>query len=315
MENPVTTSIVVASHRGDLVKNLVEALALQCRDREYREVIVVADYPVDNHQNLYPWVRWLEIADTSISLKRNAGVTKARGNVIGFTDDDCRPRPEWIDSAERYLKEHGDMAGVEGKTIVPADPSEPGLTREFRRLEKPGFRTNNIFYRKDVFSSVGGFDERFTVQREDIDLAFTVLANGYRLGYDNSIVVEHEVRTDAKWDLLKNCINRRFDPLLYKKHPRNYRDWVGSPVPRSLLAIALLYLIALASLLVYPAVFPATIAAVISVIFLLGWRRSRKGTDRIASLIREWCSFAAAPFVVGYALVYGSLRYRKLLFF
>jgi GT2 family glycosyltransferase len=250
------------------------------------EVIVVADYPIEAHTSSYPAVRWMYCPDKSIPKKRNAGIALSLGNIIAFIDDDCVPAGDWAVHAIRYLEDNPDKAGVAGTTVVERREEISYPLAEFKRLETPSFRTNNIFYRREAIARAGGFDERFCLQREDADLAFSILEAGLSIGFSADVGVIHRCRENERWDLLKNCLNRRFDPLLYKKHAR-----LGAQFA----AAAALFFVACA--------------------LAMGIKRNRLARVSAAQILRDWLSYMAAPFVLMAALAYGSIKYRKLLLF
>ena len=45
--------------------------------------------------------------------------------------------------------------------------------------------------RKQVFVEVGGFDERFPNNYNDVDLCLRIMRSGYRIVYDASVVLRH----------------------------------------------------------------------------------------------------------------------------
>jgi glycosyltransferase involved in cell wall biosynthesis len=316
MDNPSAidpkVSVVIASHRPALLPGLLSALARQTAAPADFEIIAVCDYPAENLQAEHPGVFFHYVNNRSISAKRNAGVRSARAAAVAFIDDDCVPSTDWIEAGTGYLSAHPDAAAVEGFTTIENTPFSLPAVREYRRLEHPGFRTNNIFYRKQPLVDAGGFDERFTVQREDIDLAFSVLARGCLIMQSADIRVMHRLRKNEPWDLLKNCVNRRFDPLLLKKHPRRYREFIGSPFPRSLLMVLGFHALAAALLFAGMPFFIGGLLAGAAAITVLTLRRCGRGCSA-ASLLTEWISCWLAPPLLLGTLVYGSLRYRKFL--
>jgi GT2 family glycosyltransferase len=308
-------SIVVASHRSVYIKDLADAFAGQEYFGDFAvEVIIVADYPVEEYQRRYPAVRWIFLEDAGISVKRNAGSKVARGEVLAFIDDDCVPAAGWAGQGLFYLDNNKDAAGCEGRTILECE-AVAAPAAEFKRLEKAGFRTNNIFYKKSVFESAGGFDERFTFQREDADLAFSVLSLGHTIGYCPEAMVTHRVRRNENWDLLKNCVNRRFDPLLYKKHPALYRKHIGSPIPPGIGCIMAFHVLFLFALVVSIALWPVAAAVDCLTALALSVRRNRNGKNGLLWVVRDFISFSIAPFVILGVLLYGSVKYRKFLMF
>lgn len=312
-------SVVVASHRPNLIGQLLASLQQQTAAQRSMvfEIIIVTDYQNGSLQSQHPTVTWLFLSTASISAKRNAGVYLARGSLLAFIDDDCHADPSWIATGVAYLAAHPEAAAVEGHTTIATSHTGNRLTsREYRRLEKPGYRTNNLFFRKAVFLSLGGFDKRFTVQREDVDLAFSALKQGYAIHYYREIAVEHLFRHWERWDLLKNCWNRRFDPLLYKKHPREYRQHIRTPFPPTLLLL-LPVLFLLLALLLLPFHLKQWLRLTATFAMLLfsatGLRRTGLHPLSPVAWFFETVQLIIAPLVMLGALVYGSCRYRKLL--
>ncbi|MFW5784887.1 MAG: glycosyltransferase family 2 protein [Chitinispirillaceae bacterium] len=303
-------SVVIASHRPNYIREAVSAVDRSATASGLGvQTIVVADYDVTQFSD--SGAEWYFIDDRSISAKRNLGVNKAEASIIAFVDDDCKVDESWISTGYRFLSDNPRVAAVEGKTTVETPGYAPGMIREYRRLEKPGYRTNNIFYRKNSFVDAGGFDTRFTVQREDLDLAFTILSRGECIAYCEDMKVLHRFRENEWWDLLKNGINRRFDPLLFRKHPRMYRETVKSPIPGSIFLLLIAHLLVLANsgtVLFYPALFFD-----IALTVVLAARRSGAGKIGAVRFLPELFCVALAPFVFFFSLVYGSFKFGKLL--
>ncbi|MBD3421122.1 MAG: glycosyltransferase [Chitinivibrionales bacterium] len=305
-------SVIVASHRPEYIAGCVESLRIARKACPHSEIIVVADYQIQAWAGRFPDAFWVYHNHRGIPHKRNAGVARAQGNYIAFVDDDCRPAEHWLIHALRYFGRHPDCAGVEGKTSIENTACGSPMYTQFKRLEKRGYRTNNIVYRKQVFYEAGGFDERFVYQREDIDLAFRILDLGYRIDYCEHMHIEHAFRADDSWDLLKNCWNRRFDPLLYQKHPRRSRDHFRSPWTPSLLTLGLGDLAAISLCLLRGKSTAATGCLLNGLVHIVvSQRHSRRMSagSRMLSLLE----FGLAPVVLALALAHGSVRFRKLL--
>ena len=307
----IAVSVIIASHRPNLVTGLLQSLSQQSIGAEEYEVIVVSDYQNSSLNLQFPLVNFYYLPDKSISRKRNAGVAVSKGDILAFIDDDCIAGSDWILSGIKYLTEHPHTAAVEGQTIIERSTEHTGAYREYRRLEKPGFRTNNVFYRKSVFLEVGGFDERFTVQREDIDLAFSVMERGYKIDYEQTIRVEHRFRHWENWDLLKNCRNRFFDPLLYKKHPENYRVHIKTPCPPSQIILLIVYLLSLLNINTRSHFKWFSLVATVAITGVS--IRRVGGRFSFHQLFTTIVEVTISPLVLLGALLYGSIRFRKLL--
>jgi glycosyltransferase involved in cell wall biosynthesis len=309
----IKVSIIVSSHREVTIDEFVSSF----NSKEWGvlpvEIIIVADYDISTYTEKYPHIRWLYVPDKNIPVKRNRGIKEAKGEICAFIDDDCRPGKEWVQKAVEFLNANPEIAGVEGATRIDDCDKKEGAYKEFKRLEKQGYRTNNIFYRCKILRQVNMFDERFAFQREDVDLAYSIIESGYSIGYSPEIKVFHIFRKHEKWDLLKNCINRRFDPLLYGKHKKMYRHYIGTPYPPGILLIFALYLVSVPVMVIMSKLVLPLIILNLFVNILFTVRRAGlpMPTD-IAQWIRELISFIVSPFVLIGALIYGSLRFRQL---
>ena len=310
----VKVSIIVPSHRPEFIRELLCALRKQDFDKELSEIIIVTDYILDSLPDEYPEVIWKFLGNRSISAKRNLGVSASSGEIVAFIDDDCIPEIDWLSQGAGYLRTHKDAEAVEGLTTIGQSHKITGVIKEYRRLEKPGFRTNNIFYRKEIFLKAGGFDERFTVQREDLDLAFKVLELGGKIDHNPDIKVKHRFRHWERWDLLKNCWNRRFDPLLYRKFPERYRKQIGSPFPPGIVTLLGAYIV-LPFLFWKGSFIGLVLYANMVLIVVLAAKRTGAGQFALKRFIYETISVIVAPLVLFGALVYGSLRFKKILLF
>jgi GT2 family glycosyltransferase len=307
-------SIIVASHRPEYIADCAASLCSQELPPDCSlDAVVVADYPVDALAARFTGIRWLYHADRSIPAKRNRGIATARGSIIGFIDDDCRAHPAWAASAAAYLAQHPRASGVEGKTDIAISGQVDGKAAQFKRLERPGFRTNNIAYRSAAIASVNGFDERFFEQREDMDLAFSVLAGGGAIDICESMQVVHAMRPGEPWDLLKNCVNRRFDPLLHKKHRRLYRRHIRTPWTPMIALMGATHILLAAALVCAPAWgIPAT-AVDAAVALALALRRNAGGRPRTARVAADALAYLLSPPALLGALVLGSIRCRTIL--
>jgi cellulose synthase/poly-beta-1,6-N-acetylglucosamine synthase-like glycosyltransferase len=257
--------VVPTCKRPDLLKRCLQALTQQDLDPTCYEVIVVDDAVCDSNRELVEQIAHCEARCFTIryvpvtgkhgpAAARNTGWRTARGEIIAFTDDDCIPTSGWL-RAGLAAFEPG-VIGVSGKLVVPMRDNPTDYERNASHLETSEFITANCFYRRECLEAIGGFDERFTTAwREDSDLLFTLL--NHRSSYVQSAfvfvhdaVVIHPVRP-AQWGIsLKQQRKSMFNALLYKKHPRLYREKIQATPPwhyYGIVGVLLLLLIAVLS--------------------------------------------------------------------
>ena len=219
-------SVVVPTRfRETRLAFLLDALAAQTLARERYEVIVVrADDALDGPLTEPPEgfeVSFLS-ARRGVARQRNAGWRAARAPLVAFTDDDCRPAPDWL---ERVVAAAGDPAVfVQGRT--EPDPDERGQLRGLARtMDVDEFDvwapTCNMAYPRQLLERLGGFDERFVeAWGEDTDLAWRARETGARQEYREEILVWHAVHSRTLAAAIRDGARRNAIPMVVARHPR-----------------------------------------------------------------------------------------------
>jgi glycosyltransferase involved in cell wall biosynthesis len=232
-------SVVVASHDRPLrLRWLLNALEDQMLERERWEVIVAHDAAGEETEHL---LRSHALAHAGVlrytavppgpgpAAKRNAGWRIARAPLIGFTDDDCRPPPDWLERALEAARRHPG-AIVQGATVP--DPREarlllaPHWRSQIIVPPSPWAQTTNIVYPRQVLERVGGFDERLPDGGgEDTDRALRARAAGTSYVGAREVLTYHAV--DASWfprrvRAIGKWVNA---PGIVKLHPELRQDF------------------------------------------------------------------------------------------
>jgi GT2 family glycosyltransferase len=202
-------SIIVPTHnRPTQLGECLDALAKLEYPRDRFGIVVVDD---GSAASLEPVVapyraaidaRLLRQTNAGPAAARNAGAAQARGRFIAFTDDDCRPRPDWLDRLREALE-------VNPRALV-GGPSVNVLTRNayctasqvildvvytFFNGGPDGprfFASNNFAMARQRFHELGGFDVNFHLAAcEDRDLCDRWRHHGLPLVYAPEAIVDH----------------------------------------------------------------------------------------------------------------------------
>ena len=172
-----------------------------------------------NNQSIAP--ASIEVIDDSKldrgpAFSRNIGWKRGSAGIVAFTDDDCVPSPNWIESILKEF-ENIDVDIVEGSVttenegvILSMDP-HPG-----DRWNR--FKTANMAYRRRVLNEVGGFDERYFIHREDTDIAWRAIKSGFSVSWAPDCIVHHPDRPGVQ------RIMPRSEILLYRCDSRKYAE-------------------------------------------------------------------------------------------
>jgi GT2 family glycosyltransferase/glycosyltransferase involved in cell wall biosynthesis len=148
----------------------------------------------------------------------NLGVEHATGEHVAFINNDARPDPNWVRGAVAVLDAEPDVASVaskvldwDGGLVDYVDGSMTwfgmGYKREVEKPDSPAYDQAKdvlfgtgaaMFVRADVYREVGGFDERFFMFYEDVDLGWRLNLLGYRVRYVPGSVAYHKHHVTMK---------------------------------------------------------------------------------------------------------------------
>jgi GT2 family glycosyltransferase len=233
-------SVVVASYNAAAtLKACLESL----RHLNYSdyEVILVDDGSTDATPRIvetYPHVRYLRHAtNLGLSVARNTGLAAATGEIIAFTDADCRADEDWLYYLVAELLE-GEFAAVGGHNLLPPDDSpvatavmvSPGgpahvmLTdREAEHI--PGC---NMAFFKSALEAIGGFDPIFRQAGDDVDVCWRLQQAGYKIGFCAAGFVWHYRRSTISAYLKQQRGYGQAEALLVRKHPEYFNAFGNS---------------------------------------------------------------------------------------
>jgi glycosyltransferase involved in cell wall biosynthesis len=154
-----------------------------------------------------PRLRHIASATRGVTSARNLGIELSRGDVVAFTDDDCRATPDWILSMTQIFESDPEAALVCGRVHVPEDIRQRGFTESF----EPGVRewqgrfppfgkdwgiTANLALRRHIVAVAGDFDPMLGAGAPlksggEPDLLFRVLRAGFKIVNASEVVVHH----------------------------------------------------------------------------------------------------------------------------
>ena len=202
-------SVVLVNFRGiDDTLNAIKSIQETNYHKEQLEIVVVdnasGDNSVEKLKNLSNQIVLVESSENlGFAGGVNLGVKKATGEIIGLLNNDAKCDVNWINTAVDTFLADKDVASVASKVLTwdgsAVDFVDGSLTwygmGYKREALKPTdevidfkrevlFGTGSaMFFKKDIFEQVGGFDDRFFMFYEDVDLGWRLNLLGYKVIY------------------------------------------------------------------------------------------------------------------------------------
>ena len=330
---PQLSIIIPTYNRKELLIKLLNKINLLQAPKGEIEVIVVDDGSTDDTQVALKKIKLaasLKVISHNTSrgpaAARNHGASVAQGEILGFLDSDVLVSPKWWQAAKPHF-EDPQVVGVEGKTMPPAGGELPDIfTHSIMNKSGGSFLTCNIFYRKNIFEKLGGFDKRFDSRkpdgtilhiREDTDFAFRVLQHGWQIIFEPACEVEHPVFSASKIIYIKETRYALLEPLLRRKHPelyKQYLSWItGRAFPVFYWGIFLsLPLCIIGWLLAQKLIMGLGLLGFVFSWGLSGYAFSRKRRSNFLDWLILYPQFLIIPWLRLYWLLKGEWKWRRI---
>lgn len=185
-DSPLISVIVPTFNRPEILRGCLAALREQRCENFSFEVLVVDDggssdlQPILDAERGAMNVRLIRQPNAGPGHARNTGAAEARGRLLAFTDDDCRPEPVWLNEFRKAFESAPD-ALLGGRTVnllednlfstgsqliadLVHDYYNPDPDRAFF------FPSNNMAFPARPYRECGGFTPCFRVGAEDREI-------------------------------------------------------------------------------------------------------------------------------------------------
>ncbi len=207
----IMASIIIATYRReqDLVRAIQSVLKQDYKNFE----LIIVDQSEKHEIATTKFIksiqdkkfRYYHVSPPSIPAAENFGISKAKGDIVIFIDDDVELDPGFI---AEHVKAYVDplVAGVAGRVKVPGKPESKtlyhitstgrnvgGFDYNYDSLALSGAIGCNMSFRKSVIKKLGGFDTGYikNAHRFETDMAYRVMAEGYKITYKTSASLKH----------------------------------------------------------------------------------------------------------------------------
>ena len=174
---------------------------------------------------------------------RNRGAQNAEGEILVFTDSDCRADPIWLENIQKHFSQNDTVAIMGRLALMPSTLLGESISAlgfpaggsigfdKIWKVDKAGFTESlsscNCAIKKDIFYEIGMFDESFPYAGgEDSLLAYHLRRSNYRIKYCPELLVYHEAR-DTLVDFLKWHFRRGMSSFIFSKKISEKKDFIS----------------------------------------------------------------------------------------
>ncbi|MER7702566.1 glycosyltransferase [Kitasatospora sp. NPDC097605] len=237
-------SVVIPARNAErTIATQLEALCGQTYPDPW-EVIVVENGSSDGTRPLLrSWQRRMPrlrvaVADApGVNRARNLGCRRAGGEFVLLCDADDVAAPGWVAGLVDVLRTSPAAGGalerrlLNGPVALAARPPKkaPALLDSFGFLPYPAGA--NCGFHKELWSSLGGFDESYHGGGDDTEFFWRAQLAGYRLEFAPHAVVHYRHRGDTR-AIVRQAYGYG------RSHPKLYREFAGAGMPSSRLGEA-----------------------------------------------------------------------------
>ncbi|MFW6016022.1 MAG: glycosyltransferase [bacterium] len=223
-KDDIFISIIIPIYNAEVfLADLLRSISKQTLDNKYYEFLFIDNNSKDNSAGIindyisnnpdHTLKYYFYDGKQSSYAARNFGINKAKGNIIAFTDVDCKLDENWLLKAYNiYLNNFNGYDLIAGKVEIEVEDNNNVWEQYDKKLflnqenyvdNYSQAATANLFTKKEVFNRIGLFNE--IISGGDKEWTNRAFENKYKLTYFKDIIVKHPSRKQFSEILKKNA--------------------------------------------------------------------------------------------------------------
>jgi cellulose synthase/poly-beta-1,6-N-acetylglucosamine synthase-like glycosyltransferase len=235
-ENKPNISVVIPTlNRSEKLSKCLDSLFDQSYPKNRYEIIVGngsskdnTEYVLAEYQKKAPCnFSWFTQEHAGISHARNLCISKSKGDIICFIDDDCIAEKNWITNIVGGFSDDtigavgGKVISYQTKTPVQEYIEDSEILSQERFMSKNKLITSNAAYRRQILNDIQGFDN-FLIACEDVDISIKTQLLGFKLHFVPQAIIYHNHAETVNGLLYRSYRNGRGLVQLHKKYGIHY---------------------------------------------------------------------------------------------
>jgi O-antigen biosynthesis protein len=235
-------SLIIVNYKGiRQTKDCLKSLQKLAYPEQQLDVILIdncsQDESVNTLSELFPQVRVFVNSENNFAKALNLGISQAKGQYIGFLNNDATLDSHWLEILVKLLEKHKNVGAASGKLLfkdgrinsvgiqqlpnffwrdVGFGEKDSGQYNTEREVE--GLCWAAVLFRRECLEIVGQIDEDFVMYFEDVEYSKRCQKQGWKMLYTPTAIAHHEYRGSSKGSKLTEyfCNRNRF--LYLAKH-------------------------------------------------------------------------------------------------
>lgn len=229
-------SIVIVNYNTeDLISNCLKTIKQQY-DRSI-EVHVVdnnsRDKSVEVIEKNFPWVNLIKNHENrGFARANNSAIAQCKGKYIFFLNPDTGVKPGALKTIVQYMEEHPEVGLAGTRLIFPDNTPQSSVEttypgQRYARSDLKGLKGDiawvlgaSMIARASLIKEINGFDERYFLYGEDIDICLSIRKKGWEIGFICDAVIVHWEGQSEKGSPPLEVFKKKLlaSQLFYNKH-------------------------------------------------------------------------------------------------